>query len=270
MRAGAAFAAAAGFVRLLGRGHRGSQRLHQVAGRSGRNGLGQRDLLAGELRLEQAPQRRAVLAVQLRRIERRRQRRDDLLGEIELGALHRRCCDGLVDLGVLVHILVDEERLQRERVAHGTDQAQLLLAGQDESPERRDTAVLHRSEQQDVRPPRGFGGCGDEVVRAVEVHRIDLADLDEAADLDRARRVALLDRLELGVLDGDELALRDLPAADELVGADVALVHRAPALLLDRRPALAVQHAERDVRLPGRGFGGRREPHRDVHEAEAD
>ena len=38
----------------------------------------------GELRLEQAPERRAVLAVQLRRVERRRERRDDLLRELEL------------------------------------------------------------------------------------------------------------------------------------------------------------------------------------------
>ena len=92
----------------------------------------------------------------------------------------------------------------------------------------------------------------------------------EAADLDRARRVALLDRLEVGVLDDHELALCDLPAANELVRLDVALVHGAEALLLDRRRAFAVQHSERDVRLAGGRFRRGGEPDRDIDEAEAD
>ena len=82
-----------------------------------------------------------------------------------------------------------------------------------------------------------------EEVRAVEVDRVDLVERHEPLDLDRARVVCALDRLEILVLDDHELALRDLPALDDLVGADLALVHRAPALLLDRRPALAVQRA---------------------------
>ena len=86
-----------------------------------------------------------------------------------------------------------------------------------------------------------------EVVRAVEVDRIDLVERDEARDLDRARVVGELDRLEVGVLDDDELALRDLPALDDLVRPDLAIVRRAPALLPDRRPALAVELPERHV-----------------------
>ena len=64
----------------------------------------------------------------------------------------------------------------------------------------------------------------------------------------------MLDRLEVGVLHDHELALRDLPAPDELVGLDVALVDGAVALLLDRRAALAVEHPERDVDWRAAGF----------------
>src|SRR5439155_592736 len=90
----------------------------------------------------------------------------------------------------------------------------------------------------------------------------DLVELDEAGDGDRSRVVRRRKGLEVGVLDEDELALRYLPALDDLVVRDLAVVLGAPALVLDRRPALAVQHPERHVRLPGSRSRGarRREP----------
>src|SRR5205085_5848404 len=98
----------------------------------------------------------------------------------------------------------------------------------------------------------------------------DLDERDEARDLDRARGVALLDRLEVGVLDDHELALRDLPALHELVVRHLALVHRAPALLLDRRAALAVQRPEGDVRGTGLRRRRGRKADRDGDEADAE
>ena len=79
-----------------------------------------------------------------------------------------------------------------------------------------------------------------------------------------------LDRLEVGVLDDDELALRDLEPADDLVLRDLAVVGRAPALLLDRRRALAVEEPERDVRLPRGGLRRRGEADGDRDETEAE
>src|SRR5437764_2538392 len=58
--------------------------------------------------------------------------------------------------------------------------------------------------------------------------------LDEAEDVDRLRALQR-HRLEVGLLDEHEFALRHLPALHELLRLDLALVERAPALLLDRK-----------------------------------
>src|SRR2546427_216226 len=82
------------------------------------------------------------------------------------------------------------------RSAQRPDQAQLLLAGEDERAERRDALLLHRLEQQHVRAPLRLGAGGHEEVGTVEVDRVDLLDMDEARDVDRARalRGARLER----------------------------------------------------------------------------
>jgi len=58
--------------------------------------------------------------------------------------------------------------------------------------------------------------------------------------------------------------------AARIVPLDLAIVRRAPALLLDRRHALAVQLTERDVRLPRRRLRRKRQPDRDIDQSEAD
>ena len=56
---------------------------------------------------------------------------------------------------------------------------------------------------------------------------------------------------------------------DGFVVSHLAVVLGTPALLLDRRKALAVQQAERDVRLPRGRLRGGRGADEDAHEAEA-
>src|SRR5579884_3199516 len=173
--------------------------------------------------------------------------------------------DRLLDLALRPHVLGEEQRLEQQRALARPDQAEVLLAPEDERADRCHSRFLHRPQEQDVRPPLRLGAGGCQVVRAVEVDRVDVLQPHEAADLDRLRALAG-DRLEVGVLDGHVLSFRELPASDELLGADLALVHGAPPLLLDRRAALAVQRAERDV-LP---LGGDGQSDRDVDQAEAD
>ena len=78
-----------------------------------------------------------------------------------------------------------------------------------------------------------------------------------------------VERLQLGFLDDDELALGHLPALDELVRRHFPVVLRAPALLFDRREALPVEEAERDVRLPRSRLRRGGEPDGDAYETEA-
>src|SRR5439155_1277128 len=95
-------------------------------------------------------------------------------------------------------------------------------------------------------------------------------ELDETRDRDRSRVICGLERLKVGILDEDELPFRHLPALDDLVVRDLTVVLRAPPLVLDRRPALPVEHPERHVRLPGSRLGSQGHPDGDVDQAEAD
>src|SRR5436190_11093147 len=225
------------------------ERLHQVDDRRLRNGLGLRDLLAVELRLEHLAEVTAVLAVELRRIELRNEALHHLLRQLELGVLDLHAGDRLVDLRLRAHVLGEEERLEEERIAFRADEAEVLGPAQYEAADAAHAGLLHRLEQQHVRAPLGRVRGRREVVRAVEVDGVDVVELDKARDVDRARVVVLRDRLEVGVLDDHEFALRDLPALHDLVRADLAVVRGAPALLADRRPTLAMKRAEADVRL---------------------
>src|SRR5690606_28303214 len=65
-------------------------------------------------------------------------------------------------------------------------------------------------------------------------------------DVDRARGM-LFDRLELFLGEGDELALGELVALDELVTRHRALVLRTPILLFDSGAARFVERIEMDA-----------------------
>ena len=190
---------------------------------------------------------------------------DELPRHVELRIGDLDLLDGLVDLRARADVLGVVERLEGEPFAERADEAEVLLAPEHELPDRGDVRLLHGAQKQDVRPPLRVVVARREVVGAVEVDRVDVVERDEALDVDRLR-AREGDGLEVGLLDEDELALRELPALDELVGLHVPLVERAPALLLDRCPALAVERPEGHV-LPLLRHG---EPDRDVDQAEVD
>ena len=133
--------------------------------------LRQLDLVAGELRLEQLAQRLAVLAAQLRRARTApASDGDDLLRELELRLLAPRPSTTASSISAWSFTSsCDEQRLERERVAHRPDQAELLLAGEHEAAERGHAGLLHRLEQQHVRAgaaPRRRRGRGSRCGRS--------------------------------------------------------------------------------------------------------
>ena len=67
--------------------------------------------------------------------------------------------------------------------------------------------------------------AGREVVRPVELDRVDVLERRRSGgSRSSCESSRALDRLEVGFLDEHELALRDLPALDELVRPDLAVV----------------------------------------------
>ncbi len=163
----------------------------------------------------------------------------------------------------------EEQGLEHEGVTFGPHEAERLAAGADEATDRSDTRLAHRLQQEPVGASLGGRRARHQEVGAIEPDGVDLLDRDELGDLDRAGVVVALERLELRLLDDDVLAFGHLPALHELVGTDLTIVRGAPALLLDRRQAFAVQQPERDVRLAGSRLGRRGKPDGDADEPEA-
>src|SRR5579862_3768874 len=91
-----------------------------------------------------------------------------------------------------------------------------------------------------------------QIVRLVEIHRIDLVELDELQDIDRLRRFRI-DLLEVVVVEDHVLTLLVLVTLDDLVPRHRFIFDRADALVLDTPFVLGVKHIEGElVRLDRR------------------
>src|SRR5438132_1928835 len=119
---------------LLDLGDASLEGVHEVDDRRLWKGLRLRDLLAGQLRLEHRPELAPVLVLELGGVELADEAGDHLAGELELRLLDVGLGDGLLDLGARADVLREEERLERERVAVRPDQAEVLLAPDNDLP----------------------------------------------------------------------------------------------------------------------------------------
>src|SRR5215212_3315070 len=120
-------------------------------------------------------------------------------------------------------------RERQSPVAHA-HQRQVLLGAHHEPAEGGAIGLAHRLDKQAVCAQRALAlAGGHEPVRVVEVERVDVAEVDEGLDVDRAR---------LARLDGGELLVGD----HHLLAFEVLL--RAVAALLDRHLVLVVDLAE--------------------------
>ena len=82
-------------------------------------------------------------------------------------------------------LVVEEHRLHHQDVAGRADRDELLLGAQHDAGDGDLVGLLHRPQQEPVRLRRAL--VGDEVVRVVVVDGVDLVEVDEVLDVDRAR-----------------------------------------------------------------------------------
>ena len=131
-------------------------------------------------------------------------------------------------------------------------------------PDRDLAQLVHHLDEQAVRLGRVL--VGHEVVRLLEVERVDVGEVDEVLDLDRAGSPSACSAAISSLLDDDVLAGLDLVALHDLVGRDLfAGLLRDPAVA-DAGAGVLLELVEADVLR----LRGRHQPHRHRHEPEAD
>ena len=110
----------------------------------------------------------------------------------------------------------------------------------------------HDLDEQPVGAQRALGlAGGDQQVRVVEVDRVDIREVDEGLDLDRARLRGSTRPSSSSVSD-DLLPVVEVVAVGDLLVGDLGVLLRAEALDLDRREVLLVQLAEVQVEVARR------------------
>ena len=168
-----------------------------------------------------------------------------------------------VEAALLDELVREVHQLQHERFAvrfHGGD----VLARADHDARDRDPARIdQRVAQQRVCVAAFLLGL--EIVRRVEVHRVDLVELDELHDLHRLRGLRA-HRLEVVVGHHDVVALLVLVPAHEIGVLHLLVAHAAVALVEDAALVFFVKKIEAQVVAAN----GREQLHGDRDESEVD
>src|SRR5258706_2491815 len=189
---------------------------------------------------------------------------DDLLRQLKLGGLHLALRQ--FHVGERPHFGGVPQLLHDQAAAlDGPELHQVLLAARGVPGERGAAGGPHRLREQPISAVGPLLRC--QVIRLVEIDRIDLLARDELADLDLLRRL-LLQRLQLVGREGDVLVLPELVPLHHVVALDDhVLVARADVLLLQPALALGMEQVEGNRRLALRR---REELDRDRDQAERD
>jgi len=126
--------------------------------------------------------------------------------------------------------------------------AEVLLRAQDEAPDGGAALVVHRLDEQAVRARRPLPRLvGDQEVRPVVVDGVDLADVDELLDVDRACSLGR-DGVEL-LVGEDHLPAVELVAVADLLVRNLLALLRAHAADLESGVGLVVELVEVDVEV---------------------
>ena len=215
-----------------------------------------------KLLLDQLAQRRLVAIDELARVEVAAAARDDLLHDRKLILVHRVGRDrseiifGAADLVGVAHRIAEQpgaERTQRDGA----------LLAVDHDPSDRDFAALAQRLANDAIAFLGDAAVGHEVVRRVEIDRIDV--VDEFGDVDRIGRLEP-QPLDVVRIDSDVAALFVLVPLDDVLALDRADPGHHE-LLLDPLAGRLVDHVEAHLVALGRGGV---EPHRDRDQRQLD
>src|SRR5436190_1734761 len=164
---------------------------------------------------------------------------------------------GPVDLVGEVHLL------ERQAPVANAEAPEVLTAAHHELADAREPRLLHRTNEERV------GTLGSvlrpDEVRVREERRVDLLVRDEVLELDRVLALDA-DRVEVLFLHVDDLALLVLERLDDLVVRDRLVLELADLLIPDRAVVRRVHEMKPELVL----VHGAEDPHRDVHEPEAD
>ena len=171
------------------------------------------------------------------------ERVDELLGHLDLALGHLRLVlvGHLVDRPRVDHLVVEDHGGHGHHVAGGPDRDEVLLLPDHHARDRDLVRLLHGAHQQAV--GLGGAGAGREVIGVVEVDRVDLVQVHELLDLDRARLLGV-QCLELLGLDHHVLVRADLVALDDVVVGHFLAIRGADALLLDAHVVAVVELVE--------------------------
>ena len=127
---------------------------------------------------------------------------------------------------------------------------EVLLRADDNASDRQLARGRHRAAQEVVGLRRHLA-VGQRVVRGVVVGRVDVSEVDEALDVERARALRV-EALEL-LVDNDVAIALELVALDGLLAGDLALLGRAEAPALDPCAVLGVELVKGDALALDRG-----------------
>ena len=221
--------------------------------------------LAGRLALDEVEHLVAVGVLEAVGVEVVRQRGDELASHVELllGQLDVLEVGDLGDLGRLVDLVGVDHRRQHEGAVLRPDCAEVLLRAHHEAGDADLARLLHRLGEQRVGLRGGL--VGRHVVGGVVEERIDVGEVDELLDVDRAAGFGV-EGGELVVADGDVGTRAELVALDDRLAGHLLAVGGGHLLVLDARAGAGVELVEADGLAGHRGV----QLDRDVDQPEAD
>ena len=153
------------------------------------------------------------------RLPRLGEKRDQLLRHLQLALRDRFGDREVVDLGLAADLVGEEERLQHQRARRGADRREIFLRTKDEPSDGDLARVLHRPNEQGVRLLGAHASLGSDEVALLEVHGVDVHEVDELLDLDGLGLLGAEGPQLVGI-EEYELVAVDLVSLDEVLVGD--------------------------------------------------